>query len=334
MTGFAQGGKPLDLKEIVSGKFSPENISGVIPIPGDGEHYSQINADRTQIIKYSFKTGKPVEVLFDATTARECPFKKFDSYSFSPDGSKLLIATETTPIYRRSYTAVHYIYSLKRNLDGKINNVVEKLSDGGPQQVPVFSPDGNQVAFVRDNNIFLVKLLYGNSESQVTEDGKRNEVLNGIPDWVYEEEFSFNRALEFSPDSKMLAFIRFDEREVPSYSFPVFAGEKPHIALYEKYPGEYTYKYPKTGEVNSKVSVHTFDIKSKVTRKINVPLDEDGYIPRIRFTQDENKLAIMTLNRHQNRFDLYLADPRSTVCKLALRDESDTYIREIGRAHV
>ena len=101
-----------------------------------------------------------------------------------------------------------------------------------------------------------------------------------------------------------------------------------HIALYEKYPGEYTYKYPKTGEVNSKVSVHTFDIKSKVTRKINVPLDEDGYIPRIRFTQDENKLAIMTLNRHQNRFDLYLADPRSTVCKLALRDESDTYIRE------
>ena len=103
----------------------------------------------------------------------------------------MLIATETTPIYRRSYTAVHYIYSLKRNLDGKINNVVEKLSDGGPQQVPVFSPDGYQVAFVRDNNIFLVKLLYGNSESQVTEDGKRNEVLNGIPDWVYEEEFAF-----------------------------------------------------------------------------------------------------------------------------------------------
>ena len=164
------------------------------------------------------------------------PVQKFDSYSFAPDGSKLLIATETTPIYRHSYTAVHYIYSLKRNLDGKINNVVEKLSDGGPQQVPVFSPDGYQVAFVRDNNIFLVKLLYGNSESRVTEDGKRNEILNGIPDWVYEEEFSFNRALEFSPDSKMLAFIRFDEREVPSYTFPVFAGEAPHITPYEKYP--------------------------------------------------------------------------------------------------
>lgn len=326
LASFAQGGRPLDLKEIVSGEFTPKNISGVIPIPGDGEHYSQMNADKTQIIKYSFKTGKPVEVLFDATTARECPFKEFDSYSFAPDGSKLLIATETTPIYRHSYTAEHYIYSLKRNLDGKINNVVEKLSDGGPQQVPVFSPDGFQVAFVRDNNIYLVKLLYGNSESQVTEDDKRNEVLNGIPDWVYEEEFGFDRALEFSPDSKMLAYIRFDESEVPSYSFPVFAGEAPHIAPYEKYPGEYTYKYPKTGEKNSKVSVHTFDIKSKVTRKINVPVEKDGYIPRIRFTQDPNKLAIMTLNRHQNQLDLYFADPRSTVSKLAVRDESDTYI--------
>ena len=171
-------------------------------------------------------------------------------------------------------------------------------------------------------------MLYGNSESQVTEDGKRNEVLNGIPDWVYEEEFAFNRALEFSPDSKMLAFIRFDEKEVPSYTFPVFAGEAPHMTPYEKYPGEYIYKYPKTGEKNSKVSVHTFDIKSKVIRKINVPLEEGGYIPRIRFTQDPNKLAVMTLNRHQNRFDLYFADPRSTVCKLAVRDESDTYIRE------
>ena len=328
LAGVAQGGKALQLKEIVTGEFTPENIYGVIPIPGDGEHYSQMNAGRTQIIKYSFKTGKPVEVLFDAATARECPFKTFDSYSFSPDGSKLLIATETTPIYRRSYTAVHYLYSLKRNLEGKINNVVERLSDGGPQQAPVFSPAGTMVAFVRDNNIYLVKLLYNNSESQVTEDGKRNSVLNGIPDWVYEEEFAFNCAMEFSADSKMLAFIRFDESAVSSYEFPVYAGEAPHIDVYAKYPGTYVYKYPKTGEANSKVSVHTFDIKSKVTRRINVPLDEDGYIPRIRFTKDPNKLAIITLNRHQNRLDMYFADPRSTVCKLALRDESDTYINE------
>ena len=328
LAAYAQGGKPLTLKDVVTGTFRAENIYGVIPIPGDGEHYSQMNAEGTQIIKYSFKTGQQVEVLFDATTARECPFKHFDSYSFSPDGSMLLIATETTPIYRRSYTAVHYLYSLKRNLEGKINNVVEKLSDGGPQQVPVFSPDGSMIAFVRDNNIFLVKRYFGNSESQVTKDGERNKVIYGTPDWVYEEEFSYNRALEFSADSKMLAFVRWDESQVKSYSFPVFAGDKPHIAAYEKYPGTNEYKYPKTGEANSKVSVHTFDIKSRVIRKIDVPVDEDGYIPRIRFTRDPEKLAIMTLNRHQNRLDLYMANPRSTVCKLVLRDESDKYIKE------
>ena len=328
LAGFAQGGKALDLKEINSGKFSPENIYGVVPMP-DGEHYTQRNAEGTQIVKYSFRTGEPVEVVFDVAKARECPFKKFDSYQFSPDGSKILIATETTPIYRHSYTAVHYLYPVKRNDKGvTTNNIVEKLSDGGPQQAPVFSPDGNLVAFVRDNNIFLVKLLYGNSESQVTEDGKLNSVLNGIPDWVYEEEFGFNRALEFSADNTMLAYVRFDESEVPSYTFPLFAGEAPRNNALQDYPGEYTYKYPKAGYPNSKVSVHTFDIKSKVTRQVKLPIDADGYIPRIRFTQDPNKLAIMTLNRHQNRFDMYFADPRSTVCKLALRDESPYYINE------
>ena len=328
LAGFAQGGKALDLKEINSGKFSPENIYGVVPMP-DGEHYTQRNAEGTQIVKYSFRTGEPVEVVFDVAKARECPFKKFDSYQFSPDGSKILIATETTPIYRHSYTAVHYLYPVKRNDKGvTTNNIVEKLSDGGPQQAPVFSPDGNLVAFVRDNNIFLVKLLYGNSESQVTEDGKLNSVLNGIPDWVYKEEFGFNRALEFNADNTMLAYVRFDESEVPSYTFPLFAGEAPRNNALQDYPGEYTYKYPKAGYPNSKVSVHTFDIKSKVTRQVKLPIDADGYIPRIRFTQDPNKLAIMTLNRHQNRFDMYFADPRSTVCKLALRDESPYYINE------
>lgn len=316
----AQGSKTLDLKEITSGKFRAEGIQGVIPM-ADGEHYTQMNAEGTQIIKYSFRTGQQVEVVFDVAKARECTFKRFDGYTFSPDGSKILIRTETQPIYRHSYKAVHYLYTIKRN-------IVEKLSEGGPQQSPVFSPDGNMVAFVRDNNIFLVKMLYGNSESQVTEDGKFNHVLNGIPDWVYEEEFSFATALEFSPDNTMLAFIRFDESEVASFTFPIFAGQAPHYSALETYPGAYTYKYPKAGEANSKVSVHTFDIKSKVTRKMKLPLDPDGYIPRIRFTQDAAKLAIMTLNRNQNRFDLYFADPRSTLCKLVLRDESPYYINE------
>lgn len=328
LAGMAQGNKTLNLKDITSGHFRPENIHGVIPM-ADGEHYTQMNTNGTQVIKYSFRTGEKVEVLFDVATARECDFKHFDSYQFSPDGQKLLIATKTTPIYRHSYTAVHYIYPLKRNMDGvTTHNIIEHLSDGGPQQTPIFSPDGTMVAFVRDNNIFLVKLLYGNSESQITEDGKKNAIINGIPDWVYEEEFGFNRALEFSADNTMVAYVRFDETEVPTYTFPVFAGEAPRIPALSDYPGEYTYKYPKAGYPNSKVEVRTFDIKSRVTRTMKLPLDPDGYIPRIRFTKDANKLAIMTLNRHQDRFDLYFADPRSTVCKLILRDESQYYIKE------
>ena len=159
LTGMAQGQKALDLKDITSGRFRPENIQGVIPMP-DGEHYTQMNDDGTQIIKYSFKTGEKVEVIFDVKTARECDFKHFDSYQFSPDGKKLLIATKTTPIYRHSYTAVHYIYPLKRNDKGvTTNNIIERLSDGGPQQVPVFSPDGTMIAFVRDNNICFMAIV-------------------------------------------------------------------------------------------------------------------------------------------------------------------------------
>lgn len=323
----AQEKKEVQLNDVLRGTFSARGTGEMTAIPGDGEHYAQMNR-QGQIVKYSYKTGEQVEVLFDVKTARDCPFERFDSYQFSPDGTYLLLSTETQRIYRRSFSAVYYLYSLKRNVNGQILNAVEKLSDGGPQQAPVFSPDGSMVAFVRENNIYLVKLLFGNSESQVTTDGKRNEVINGIPDWVYEEEFSFNRALEFSEDSQMLAYIRFDESSVKQYSLSMFAGMAPHYSEYEKYPGSYVYKYPKTGEQNSKVSVHTFDIKSRVTRKMEVPVSEDSYIPRIRFTKDPDQLAIMTLNRQQNQFDLYMANPRSTVCKLILRDETDTYIKE------
>lgn len=323
----AQGKKEIQFSDVMQGTFSARGISGMTPIPGDGEHFTQMTRDG-QVVKYSYKTGEQVEVLFDVKTARDCPFERFDSYEFSPDGNYLLIATESQSIYRRSFTAVYYLYSLRRNTAGQIRNAVQRLSDGGPQQSPVFSPDGTMVAFVRDNNIFLVKLLYNNSESQVTTDGKRNEIINGIPDWVYEEEFSFNRALEFSADSQMLAYIKFDESGVKQYDFPIFAGMAPHNADLEKYPGSYVYKYPKTGEANSKVSVHTFDIQSRVTRKMEVPINDDSYIPRIRFTKNADQLAIMTLNRQQNQFDLYLCNPRSTNCRLILRDETDTYIKE------
>ncbi len=155
-----------------------------------------MSADGTQIIKYSFRTGEKVEVIFDVNQARECDFKNFDSYQFSPDGDKLLIATRTTPIYRHSYTAVHYIYPLKRNDKGvTTNNIIERLSDGGPQQVPVFSPDGTMIAFVRDNNIFLVKLLYGNSEKS----GYRRRQAKSSSQWY--PRLGIRRRIRFQPCS-------------------------------------------------------------------------------------------------------------------------------------
>ena len=310
----------VTLQEVATSAYRTEGIYGIKPML-DGEHYTQISRDGKKIVKYSFKTGKEVATIFDVETARDCNLKRFDDYIMSPDETKILIQTETKAIYRRSFTAVYYIFNVR-------NNTLEPLSDGGPQQVPLFSPDGHQIAFVRDNNLFLVKLLFGNSESQVTKDGKFNEVLNGIPDWVYEEEFGFNRAFDFSADGTMLAYIRFDESQVPMYSFPWYKGLNPSLDEYTVYPGAYEYKYPMPGVDNSKVTVHTFDIKSKVTRQMDLPLDVDGYIPRIQFTDNPDVLAIMTLNRHQNRFDLYFANPRSTLCKLVVRDEADQYIKE------
>lgn len=315
-----QAQQKVTIKDVAQGTFRAQNIYGLRPML-DGEHYTQISSDKKRIVKYSFKTGEEVGTVFDVTKARDCNIKSFDDYIMSPDEKLILIQTETKPIYRRSFTAVYYIYNVK-------NNKMEPLSNNGPQQVPLFSPDGHQIAFVRNNNIYLVKLLFGNSESQVTTDGEFNKVLNGIPDWVYEEEFSFNCAFDFSADSKMIAYVRFDETQVKQFSFPWYKGMAPEMKQYEYYPGAYEYKYPKAGEVNSSVTVHSFDIKSRVTRKIDLPLDKDGYIPRIKFTSDPEKLAIMTLNRHQNRFDMYMANPRSGICKLTIRDEAEQYIKE------
>lgn len=325
VTGI-QAQQKVTLRDIAQGTYRAQGISGLKPML-DGEHYTQISSDHKRIVKYSFKTGEEVGTLFDVTTARDCDLKSFDDYILSPDEKLILIQTETKPIYRHSFTAVYYIYNVK-------NNKMEPLSNNGPQQVPLFSPDGNQIAFVRNNNIYLVKLLFGNSESQVTKDGEYNHVLNGIPDWVYEEEFSFNRAFDFSADSKMIAYVRFDESAVPMFSFPWYKGLAPEKISYATYPGAYEYKYPKAGEVNSKVSVHTYDIKSHVTRKMDLQIDSDGYIPRIKFTSDPEKLAIMTLNRHQNRLDLYMANPRSGLCKVAIRDEAEQYIKESAYSNI
>ena len=313
-------GQKLDLKEITSGAFREETIAAVTPL-ADGESYAQISSDSKQIVKYSFRTGKQTEVLFDVNTARGPKVEKIDGYVMSPTGKRILIQTDTKKIYRHSFTATYYIYEV-------VNNKLVPLSDYGPQQTPVWSPDGEQVAFVRDNNIFLVKLLYNNAESQVTKDGERDKVINGLPDWVNEEEFSFNSAMTFSADSKQIVWTRYDESEVKSFSLQMFKGMKPEHEEYFTYPGFYAYKYPKAGEQNSQVKVMSYDIKSHQTRTVQVPLDADGYVARIKPTNDPEKVAVFTLNRHQDCLRIYMANPLSTLCKLIVEDKVDKYINE------
>ena len=315
-----QAAEEITIRKMTNGEYSAHGVGGMRSM-NDGDHYMMIGGGGTCLVRYAFKTGEVVDTLFDVKSARGCDFKRFDGYIMSPAEDRILIQTKTNYIYRRSFTAEYYIYDVK-------NRKMAPLSTGGPQQVPSFSPDGKMIAFVRDNNIHLVKLMFGNSESQVTTDGKFNEVLNGIPDWVYEEEFTMNKCYEFSADSKMIAYVKSVESHVPSFSFAMYRGMAPSHEANALYPGAYTYKYPLPGVDNSKVSVHTYDIKSKVTRQMDLQIDEEDYIPRIHFTSDPEKLAIVTLNRHQSRMDMYMANPRSTVCKLVLREESPTYINE------
>lgn len=311
----------LNLTDICNGAYYSRQIYGVNPL-NDGESYSQLSPDRKQILKYSFRTGQQTDVLFDVNNVKtRIQLQNIDGYQMSPNETHILLQTETKSIYRHSRTAQYYIYNVK-------NRTLAPLSEGGPQEVPLWSRDGNMVAFVRDGNLFLVKLLFNNSESQVTKDGKFNEVINGKPDWVNEEEFSFNRAFDFNEDNTMLAWIRYDEKEVPMFSFPWYKGMNPEKTEYASYPGSYDYKYPIAGARNSTVTVHSFDIKSRVIRQMQLPIDKEGYIPRIHFTSDPDKLLIMTQNRHQDRLDIYMANPRSTECRLIVRDQAERYITE------
>ena len=324
LTMVATAGKLLNLKDIASGQFAGQSMNRVKVMP-DGETYAQIEG--TRIVSYSFKTGQMAETLFDAETVKGDKLSAISDFIVSPDGRRMLIETNKKAIYRHSYTADFYIFDIR-------NNRVVPLSDNGPQQTPLFSPDGQQIAFVRDNNIFLIKLLYDNAEVQVTKDGKRNEIINGIPDWVNEEEFSNSRAMVFSADSKQLVWIRYDESQVPQYSMQLFKGLKPERDEYANYPGFYTYKYPIAGEPNSRVSVWSFDIESRRMRQLQVPLDADGYIPRIVMTSDAERIAVYTLNRHQDCLRIYMVHPLSTVSKLAIEERVDKYVRDESMGNI
>lgn len=316
---MSAGGK-LTLPDITSGKFAAKTVNGINPIEGT-DTYARISQDGERVVCCSFKTGKELSVLFDVKNTMGCKIDGFDDYVLSPDGKRMLIQTKTERIYRRSFKADFYIYNIEsRRLD--------RLSDGDKQQIPTWSPDGQQVAFVRGGNIFLVKLLYDNAEIQVTKDGKFNEVINGLPDWVNEEEFGFNSALTFNADGTMICWIRYDESKVKTYSLEMYKGMKPAKEEYAAYPGSYSYKYPKAGEDNSTVSAWSYDIKSHKINRLQVPLDADGYMPRIKPTNDPMRIVVYTMNRHQDDLCLYAVNPRSTVAQLIIKEHVDKYVRE------
>ena len=310
----------VTMHDVMHGGYWPQTYAAIKPM-ADGQHFARMSNDRTMILMGSFKNGEIVDTLFNAATARGFNAKHIDGYTFSPDEKLILLQTATKSIYRNSYTAEHYVFNRK-------NNKAEQLSQNGAQQVPKFSPDGTMIAFVRNNNIYLVKLLFNNSESQVTTDGEYGKIINGIPDWVNEEEFMTNCSYDFSADSKVIAYIKYDESQVMMYDMPMYIPSGNRNSAYDDFCAPYSFKYPVAGADNSKISVHSFDIKSRVTRQLDVNIPEEGYIPRIKFTKDPAMLAVLTLNRHQSVLEIQAVNPLSGVSKTILREESDTYLNE------
>lgn len=300
----------LELKDIVDGNYYPNDISSVVSSQ-DGNSYYLSDDKNTMIIQYSYKTGLPIDTVFNVTTARECPFDSFQGFVMSPDEKRLLLYKDSESIYRHSFKASYYYYDIRRNL-------VQKLTQNeGKQSVPTFSRDGRMVAYVLNNNIWLAKFDFG-TESQVTKDGVVGKIINGATDWVYEEEFGKTFLMDFSADNRLLAFVRFDETEVPEFNMQIFNGSL--------YPTLESFKYPKSGEKNSKVTCQIFDIDAMTTRKLYIPELNTEYIPRIQFLPEGDELAVMTLNRDQNILSMYYANARSTVARLILKEENKRYI--------
>lgn len=305
------GSKHVDLKEITDGKFRQVTAIGEMRSLPDGEFYTAMNKERNMIVKYAYRTGNAVDTLFNTAKARECTFKDFDGYEISNTGHRIIVWRDSEPIYRRSSKAVVYDYDVRRNF---LQPLTESKSK---QMIPTFSPDGRMCAYVRDNNIWLKKFDY-NTEVQVTKDGEVNKILNGITDWVYEEEFSVTNLMAWSADSECLAYVRFDETDVPEYSMQMYGDGL--------YPGYYNYKYPKAGEKNSKITLHSYSIETKDTKELKLPVEADSYIPRIVFTTNPDQLAVMTLNRQQNLFNMHYVNPKSGVSRLVLREDNKSYI--------
>jgi len=309
--------KEITLEDLMKNRtFSARGVYGLKSM-NDGIHYTTFDYPSNAILKYSYQTGQLIDTVLKISSLN---LTDYSDYEFSADESKILLETNAKSIYRRSYTANFYIYDFKAKQ-------LSTLSNKSAQQLATFSPDGSKIAFVFENNVYIKDLASGN-EIQVSTDGKKNEIINGAPDWVYEEEFEFNKAFDWSADSKKLAFIRFDEAKVKTFDMTVYAGQAPKLEQNILYPENRQWKYPKAGEDNSLVSVSIYDLSTNKTVKADIGSETDIYIPRIKWTKDPNKLSILRLNRLQNKLEMLFAHSNDGATQIIYTEENKSYIDE------
>jgi dipeptidyl-peptidase-4 len=298
----------ITLEEIWGGAFRTQGMTELAALKNTNQ-YTVLNSDRTSsaIDLYDFATLNKVSALINSKDFSE--LQGIDSYTFSSDEKKILIANNSDQIFRHSSVANFYIYDIA-------SKSLTKISDDKIQE-PTFSPDGSKIAFAKENNLYVYELA-SKKITQITADGKRNAIINGITDWVYEEEFAFVRAFDWNASSDKIAFIRFDESQVPEFSMNIYGQDL--------YPVTDKFKYPKAGEKNSEVSLHIYNVKTANTKKIDLGNYNDFYIARLDWTNEANTLSAQVLNRHQDNLDLLFIDGNTGAKKVVLNEKDKAYI--------
>lgn len=305
---FAQ--KQLTLEELWSGAYQSTSMQAVNALK-NSNHYARIERNASgnsqEINLYDFKTLEKTKTVF--STQNHTTIQSIDAYVFDEKEDKLLLATQSEPIYRHSFVASYFIYDLN-------TKTLKSFTDRKIAE-PTFSKDGNKIAYAFENNLYIYDLK-SDQTITVTTDGKKNHIINGISDWVYEEEFAVVRMFEWSLDGNKLAYVRFDETNVPEYSMDIYGNGL--------YPTQQVFKYPKAGEENAKVSLHLYDSATKSTQTVDLSEYNDFYIPRIKWTNDANYLSFQVINRHQNDLKLYFVDEKTNQKKLILNEKDKAYV--------
>lgn len=305
------GAKAVELEAIVKGEFGQKGLPKMT-FMADGLHYAKLEKGE-RIVKYNLKDGLEVASIMSPEYLK---WKgKIAGFEFSQDNNFILFWTDKEKVYRHSFLARYYLYDIRMK---RLTPIAEEEKLQGV----ALAPDNRKLAYVKENNIFIYHAAF-QTNRQVTDDGLKNKIINGIPDWVYEEEFATNRMMEWSPDSRFLAWVRFDESEVAEFSFPLYQD----AGLEDGYLDKYVFKYPKAGAKNSVVSAHVFDYDNKKSSKLKVDTEsEEVYLPRIFWSKSSDKLGIARLNRHQNSLQILFANPKSGITTIVISEENERYI--------